>query len=544
MTEKTATTPEEKKSFSIVLDESFKELISTFKAFFKAPKALSGVNIPYIIEGLVYFGILTILGKFTSENLGLTDSQAGLVYSFVTGGITFAMLILGGWSDKLGIRKSLVLAFLSMIVGRIFVARSGSFNLGSGLWSPMFFVMIGGLTLMVISYGLFQPAAYAGVKRYTNKKTAAMGYAVIYGLMNLGAFLSGFISSFTRHSFENIFPPNGLTAVFWVYVVLTGVSLLITLLLITKKSDKQAVERVARENAELAAKGEALEEEKEEEKKGVSKENINNFPILLYGLLMIGFFLLSDFGFNNGLNQVFDLTLFGYVIHIDTAFILSLVMIGVASYDYLKRRPWHPFRDKRFTFFVFILIPVQTLFAHNWLTLPYYLDRAFQGSMVSQYYEVFTNLNPILIFIFTPIIAGLTARANVYKMMIYGTLVMALPTFLLTVGPNLYLFLLYVLAMTIGEAMWSPRFLQWIAEVAPEGKVGLYMGVGQFPWFLDKVVTGFYSGYLLEKYCPKGVPSADTHTGTLWFIYGLIAIITPISLILAKKWMLKGFKER
>ncbi len=534
----------EKKTFGQVISDAFTELGETFVAFFKAPKALSGINIPYIIEGLVYFGILTILGKFASENVGLTDAQAGIVYSFVTGGITFAMLILGGWSDKLGIRKSLVLAFVTMIVGRIFVALSGTFNFGFGLWSPMFFIMIGGLTLMVISYGLFQPAAYAGVKRYTNKKTATMGYAVIYGLMNLGAFFSGFISSFTRHKFEAIFPPNGLTAVFWVYVVLTILSLIITFLLITKKSDKDAVERVARENAELLAKGEVVEDEEKEESKDITKKKINNLPIILYSIMAIGFFLISGFGFKNSFNQIFDLKLLSHDIHIDIAFILCLVMIGIAAYDYLKRRPWHPFRDKRFTFFVFILIPVQTLFAHNWLTLPYYLNRAFQGSMVSQYFEVFTNLNPILIFIFTPIIAGLTAKANVYKMMIYGTLVMALPTFLLAIGPNLYLFLLYVLAMTIGEAMWSPRFLQWIAEVAPEGKVGLYMGVGQFPWFLDKVITGFYSGYLLEKYCPKGVPPSETHTGTLWFIYGLIAIITPISLWLAKNWMSKGTENK
>jgi len=530
----------ESKTLDQIIGDAFKELADTFTAFIKAPKALWGINIPYIIEGLVYFGILTILGKFASENLGVTDGQAGVIYSFVTGGITFAMLILGGYSDKLGVRKSLAIAFMAMLVGRIVISISGTFHMGSGLWSPMFWVLMSGLLLMVLSYGLFQPAAYAGVKRYTNKKTAAMGYAVIYGFMNLGAFFSGFISSSTRHAFKSLFPPNGLTAVFWVYVLLTALSLIITVVLLTRKTDRSAVERVKKENAELAAKGEKIEDDEKEEAEAKPKVKINNFPLIIYSLLALGFFLLSDFGFANSLNQVFEFSVFGLQIHFDTAFILSVVMLGFAAFEYIKKRPWHPFRDGRFTFFVFILIPVQTLFAHNWLTLPYYLDRAFQGSVVSQYFEVFTNLNPILIFIFTPLIAGLTARANVYKMMIYGTLVMAVPTFLLTIGPNVFMFLLYVFMMTIGEAMWSPRFLQWIAEIAPEGKVGLYMGVGQFPWFLDKVFTGFYSGYFLEKYCPKGVPPSEMHTGTLWFIYGIIALITPVSLYLAKNWMAKG----
>jgi len=528
-----------KKNFNDVIKDSFKELKDTFTAFFKAPKALWGINVPYIVEGLVYFGILTILGKYASENLQVTDAQAGLIYSFVTGGITFAMLVLGGWSDKLGVRKSLVLSFIMMLVGRIIVSLSGTINLGHGLWSPMFFTMIAGLLLMVTAYGLFQPAAYAGVKRYTTKKTAAMGYAVIYGLMNLGAFLSGFISSFTRHSFAKIFPPNGLTAVFWVYVALTAFSLLLTVVLITRKSDKDAIAKVKSQNAE----DDGIEEDSE--KKEVKPDlKINNLPLLIYVLLAVVFFVFSDLILKSSLNPIFDFQMFGSAIHIDTALILSIIFIAVAFLEYIKKRPYHPFRDKRFTFFVFVLIPVQTLFAHNWLTLPYYLDRAFQGTLISKYFEVFSNLNPILIFILTPIIAGLTAKAEVYKMMIYGTLVMALPTFLLAFGPNINLFLIYVLGMTIGEAMWSPRFLQWIAEIAPEGKVGLYMGVGQFPWFLDKVFTGFYSGYFLEKYCPKGVLPQDMNTGMMWFIYGLIAIITPISLIFAKKWMMKGFKTK
>ncbi len=518
----------EKKTFGQVVKDAFKELRETFVAFIKAPKALWGINVPYIIEGLVYFGILTILGKYASENMGLADTQASLIYSGVTGGITFAMLLFGGYSDKLGVGTSLKLAFLIMLVGRTLVALSGSLGLPTGLWSPMFWLMNFGLLLMVAGYGLYQPAAYAGVKRYTNKQTAAMGYAVIYGFMNLGAFFSGFISSFTRQSFEDVFPPNGLTAVFWVYVILTALSLIVTVVILTRKTDEEAVARIKDENDVL---DEEAGREKEEKKEVKPEAKVNNLFLYIYGGLavisLISWFLTDDA--SKYKNLMIALT----------------AIFAIASvYDYLKRRPYHPFRDLRFTFFIFILIPVQTLFAHNWLTLPYYLDRAFAGTFVSEYFEVFTNLNPILIFFLTPIVAGLTARANVYKMMIYGTFVMAIPTFLLALGPNVFLFLLYVLLMTIGEAMWQPRFLQWISEIAPEGKTGLYMGVGQFPWFLTKVVTGFYSGWFLTKYCPAGVPPSQMNTETLWLIYGLIAIISPVALVLAKDWMLKGFKTK
>ncbi len=521
----------EKKGFKDVIIDSFNELGSTFRAFFKAPRALWGINIPYVLEGLVYFGILTILGKYASENVQLSDLHAGWVYSFVTGGITFAMLILGGLSDKLGIRRSLAIAFGVMFLGRSLVAISGTFPLGSGLMSPMFFTMSAGLLLMVTGYGLYQPASYAGIKRYTNPQTAAMGYAVIYGLMNFGAFFSGFISPITRHHFESVFPPNGLTAVFWLYAALTALALITTLVIITKKTDKAAIEQVAKETLELER--EESEDSSEDIKEKSDDENINNQ--LLYGL-SFGLFVFTVLSVLIKTGSV----LFSFPLSITLLILFALA----AGWEFLRHRPDHPFRDLRFVFFIFMLIPVQTLFAHNWLTLPYYLDRAFHGSVVSEYFELFSNLNPILIFVLAPVVAGLTARANVYKMMIYGTFVMALPTFLLSTGPNMYLFLSYVLIMSIGEAMWQPRFLQWIAEIAPEGKTGAYMGIGQLPWFLTKVVTGLYSGYFISVYIPRPESGLVGDSGTMWFIYGIIAMISPIGLIIAKRWMQKGMKKK
>ena len=221
-----------------------------------------------------------------------------------------------------------------------------------------------------------------------------------------------------------------------------------------------------------------------------------------------------------------------------------IVIVLVSIWEFLRKRPEYPLRDLRFTFFVFILIPVQTLFAHAWLTIPYYLDRAFSGTVVGNYFEFFSNLNPILIFILAPLIAALTSRAKVYRMMILGTFVMAVPTFLLVFGPSTILFLTYILLMTIGEAMWQPRFLQWIAEIAPEGQTGAYMGIGQMPWFLTKLITSSYSGYFVANYIPQPESGLPLRTGEMWLIYAFIAMISPIALVLARKWMVAGMREK
>jgi dipeptide/tripeptide permease len=98
----------------------------------------------------------------------------------------------------------------------------------------------------------------------------------------------------------------------------------------------------------------------------------------------------------------------------------------------------------------------------------------------------------------------------------------------------------YVVLFSLGEAVWSSRFLEYVADVAPPGKVGAYMGIAGVPWFLAKFTTGFYSGSMLEKFCPA---TGVQDTGTMWLIYGIIACISPIGLIAARKWIGKGVPE-
>src|SRR5690606_16057520 len=143
----------------------------------------------------------------------------------------------------------------------------------------------------------------------------------------------------------------------------------------SKKSDAEALLKVKEE-----LKKEGFPEESNEEEK--SKEKINNLPLIIYSAVTILFFIFSGFGFENPINILTNFNLFWFDITFDLFFILAVIFFATAVYEFLRKRPEHPFRDKRFTYFIFILIPVQTLFAHNWLTIPYYPDRAYAGTLV------------------------------------------------------------------------------------------------------------------------------------------------------------------
>jgi POT family proton-dependent oligopeptide transporter len=449
-----------------VIHKTIREVTQPFIDLFHASRALWGVNLSYLLEGLTYFGVVGLLAIYFNDYIGLNDIDAGQMVGFQTAGITLAMLFLGATVDILGARKALLISLTIMLVGRVLLAVGPAITGTQGMWSSAHLVAMGGILGIVIGYGIYMPACYSAVKYFTTEKTSAMGYAMLYALMNLGGFLPGLISPPLRRAF-------GITGVFWVYAALTVAGILAVAIILTRKAMSDAMASTGWSN-----KAKDASEEKKPLKEQVAYY-IKNFPI----------------------------------------------------------------RDYRFMFFIFILIPVQTLFAHNWLTLPQYFSRAFTG-VVSDNFEFFVNFNPILIFILTPMVAALTVKSDTYKMMIIGTFVMASPTFILALGPSLYTVFAYLIIMTIGEAMWQPRFLQWVAEIAPKDMTGIYMGLGQFPWFLTKVVTSLYSGWFLMQYCPQGVPPEQMHTETMWFIYGLIAIASPVGLWLARGWMRKGFKVK
>ena len=84
--------------------------------------------------------------------------------------------------------------------------------------------------------------------------------------------------------------------------------------------------------------------------------------------------------------------------------------------------------------------------------------------------------------------------------------------------------------------------MQYAAEIAPEGRTGQYMGVASFPWFLTKVLAPLLlTGWMMEKYCPS---EGELSTRTMWLIFGCIAMVSPIGLLLAKPWVGKDFKTK
>jgi POT family proton-dependent oligopeptide transporter len=525
-------TPEEKKS-------PLKEITQPFIDLVHAPRALWGINLAYVIEGMVYFGMLVYLAihfsDFIFQGVDDADVHSHHMVGVLTAGITLAMVFLGFMADKYGVRRALIGAFVLMLMGRVLI--SGAPNLfglePAGLWSPLHLVTMGGILFVIVGYGMYQPAAYAGVRQFTTPKTAGMAFAMLYALMNLGGWLPTFAFLLRDEDYLNL----GIPGTYWVYSGFTVVALLCTIFILSRKTVARAIARAKEETAQIkeaeagqkAGGAEGKTNEPKETPPGeIEGAEKGGVPLHLWGLVIV-------------LAVAFYLTLsapWWYILSGALIFGTFVVAVVPALRRWIAR---HPLADGKFFFFIFALIPVQTLFTYNWFVLPQYISRAYVG-WIGNYYEIFSNANPLLIFILAPIIAAATQKRKVYNMMIAGTFVMAAPAFLLVIGPSFWTLAGYIVFMTIGEAMWQPRFLQYAAEIAPEGRTGVYMGVAQLPWFLTKVLVPLlYSGTMMAHYCPAEGPK---DTETMWLICGCIAITSTVLLVLAKGWIGKDFKTK
>ena len=100
------------------------------------------------------------------------------------------------------------------------------------------------------------------------------------------------------------------------------------------------------------------------------------------------------------------------------------------------------------------------------------------------------------------------------------------------VNPYYVMIFLFVVMLSIGEAIYSPRLYEYAAAIAPKGQEASYMSMSYLPFFLAKLLVASSSGFLLAKFCPE---TGARHSEMLWLIIALTTAIAPIGLIAFQK---------
>jgi proton-dependent oligopeptide transporter, POT family len=468
------------------ISSPLRDFFASFTDLRRLPRAFWFVIGAFVIDAVAYFGVLTLMTTYLSTDLGWSDSQASITVSLFTMSVTLFMLGLGSYAEGFGLRRAIIASLVFAAAGRIVYTAAPM--IGGGLFVVALVIL--GLLIVAIGEAINQPVCYSGIKQYTDEKTSSMGYGLIYALMNLGIVAAGAISAWIRPGVQAI-------------------------------KDGQPTDAVGRPVLELLARFSSS---------GVEAVNWTFAGVTLLTLLLFAALMTRRAETAK--------------VRPDTA--ETLREVDTRGWSERLRRYFTdgPFSNKRFLFFIFMLLPVRTLFAHQWLTMPEYILRAYDKDVADKMEWLVNWTNPAIIFVGVPIFTALTRRVNVYRMMVIGSLVSAIPTFLLCGGPDLTRLITYLVIFSIGEALWSARFLEYASELAPPGRVAQYMGLANVPWLLAKGTTGFYSGWMLATFCPKGAPVDQLRTGTMWFVYGCIAMLSPLGLWLARKWVMSGLHTK
>jgi len=171
------------------------------KESWKFPRAFWVANTVELFERAAYYGVFIVITLYLSRIIGFGDIEAAAI-----AGVFQAMLYLlptfaGAYADKIGFRKSLMLAFSLLTLGYLgmgllptaFEATGlveyGDTTIFNGLeTSAQRYAIVPVMALIVLGGSFIKSVITGTVAKETTKDNRARGYSIFYAMVNIGAF--------------------------------------------------------------------------------------------------------------------------------------------------------------------------------------------------------------------------------------------------------------------------------------------------------------------------------------------------------------------
>jgi len=430
---------------------------------------------------------------YLSHDLGFTDVGAGSYIGFWSMGLTVLTMLVGAICDAIGIKSTLLLGCYALLFSRGLMPFMDNWVL----------VTIFGIVPLAFGIAVTGPVLSVGVKRFTTKAGAALGFGLFYTLMNVGWALGAQIFDWVRGAMGEQGTLMVLGSELSTYQVIIGLGFLLTL------PDLMAI-TFMRHNVERTEEGVVIHAREKQSGASFSERFSSSFKKGSADTVKV-------------IKEVFT----------QRAFWIFIGLIGVTVF-------------------------VRLTFYHFHYTFPKYGIRLFgEGVKIG---SIFGVLNPILIIFLVQLIASLTTKIRSYWMLLIGSFISTASVFFVIINPEVFApladtwfgelvfdwwlevphpdripfylsLVIFILIFTIGEAIWSPRLMQFTAEIAPKGKEGSYIELSALPGFASKIIAGPMSGWLVATYTPEGASSYPEHY-MVWVWIGGMALLTPIGLVL------------
>lgn len=187
------------------------------------------------------------------------------------------------------------------------------------------------------------------------------------------------------------------------------------------------------------------------------------------------------------------------------------------------------FKDQIFWLFLFICFLTAVLFFQIFTTLPLYHHEKF--GLTEFQSGLLLSLNGLLIFFLEMPIVSIFERyrTNKLKIMLWGSLLMAISFYLLLINGWAGIFVISIIFMTFGEMFIFPFSNSFALSRAPKGHEGRYMALFTMSFSLAHIASSKTGMEVISQFGYQ----------TNWFLMGSLGLIAVASCL----WLLKLVKE-
>lgn len=158
-------------------------------------------NVVELLERMAYYAVFIVLTLYLSNILGFNDIEASAISGLFSGGLYLLPLFTGAYADKIGYRKSMIIAFFLLTLGYFslgvlptllesigLVTYGQTTQLNGLIESSERWLIVPVLFCLMVGGSFIKSIISASVARETTTANRAKGYSIFYMMVNIGAF--------------------------------------------------------------------------------------------------------------------------------------------------------------------------------------------------------------------------------------------------------------------------------------------------------------------------------------------------------------------
>lgn len=210
------------------------------KETWKFPRAFWVANTVELFERAAYYGVFIVITLYLSRIIGFNDIEAAIIAGTFQALLYFLPTFAGAYADKIGFRRSLMLAFGLLTLGYAGMGALPTFFESAGLveygdttifngldTSVQRYAVIPVMALVVLGGSFIKSVITGTVAKETTAENRARGYSIFYAMVNIGAFSGKTIVKPLREAMGN----EGLVWISYFSAVMTLLGLIVVFLM-------------------------------------------------------------------------------------------------------------------------------------------------------------------------------------------------------------------------------------------------------------------------------------------------------------------------